>query len=166
MAIRLLVLDVDGVLTDGRFLLHGEDDELKSFHARDGLGLRLLMDAGVQVAFLTGRDSQSVLRRGKELGVHRIVQGRTDKVTALGELAEGLGVGLDEMAYMGDDLVDIPAMKAVRMGAAPADAHSEALDAADWIAPSPGGHGAVRDLCEHLLRDMGHWEAVRARYCD
>ncbi len=166
MAIRLVILDVDGVLTDGRFWLHGEEGELKAFHTWDGLGLRMLMDSGVQVAFLTGRDSQGVLRRGQELGVHRVVQGRLDKLAALLELTENLDVEVAETAYMGDDLVDIPAMKAAGLGAAPADARPEARDAADWVSPSPGGYGAVRDLCEHLLRDRGLWDAVCARFSD
>jgi len=162
--VRLLVLDVDGVLTDGTFVFHGDHGETKAFHASDGLGLRLLMDAGVKVAFLTGRDSPSVSRRGKELGVHAVLQGRSDKLAGLAELCKRFGVELEDSAYMGDDLVDVAAMHAAGLGAAPADARCEAREVADWIAPSAGGRGAVRDLCEHLLRDMGAWDAVRQRF--
>ena len=164
MNVGLLVLDVDGVLTDGTFVLHGDAGEWKAFHASDGLGLRLLMDAGVKVAFLTGRDSPTVTRRGTELRVHAIVQGRRDKAEGLQELCAQFGVEAAHAAYMGDDLVDIPAMRAAGRGAAPADARPEAREAADWVAPSAGGHGAVRDLCEHILRGMGRWDAVRQRY--
>lgn len=165
MAVRLLILDVDGVLTDGTFVLLG-GDELKAFHAGDGLGLRLLMDAGVKVAFLTGRNSAAVQRRGDELGVHGVIQGRRDKVAALDELRQELGLERDEVAFMGDDLVDVPAMKVSGFAAAPADARAEAIEAADWVAPSGGGRGAVRDLSEHLLRELGLWDQVRARYLE
>lgn len=168
MAIRLLVLDVDGVLTDGTFVLSGEGEqgELKAFHSRDGLGLRFLMDAGIQVAFLTGRSSAVVARRGRELGVPHVIQGRSDKVTAMDELREELGLRRDEIAYMGDDLVDVPAMRAAGLGAAPADAQPDTRAAATWVAQSNGGRGAVRELCEHILAEQGLWEKVRARFCD
>ena len=168
MAIRLLVLDVDGVLTDGTFVLSGEGEqgELKAFHARDGLGLRFLMDAGIQVAFLTGRSSVVVARRARELGIAHVIQGRSDKVKAMDELREELGLERDEIAFMGDDLVDVPAMRAAGLGAAPADAQPDTRAAATWVAQSNGGRGAVRELCEHILAEQGLWETVRARFCD
>jgi len=162
--IRLLVLDVDGVLTDGTFVLHGETGEWKAFHSADGLGIRHLLDCGVQVAFLTGRRSEVVARRGRELGIAEVVQGRRDKVAALEELGARLGIALAETAYVGDDLVDLPAMRACAFSAAPADARPEVREAADWVAPSGGGHGAVRDVSDHLLREMGRWDEVRLRY--
>jgi len=162
--IRLLVLDVDGVLTDGTFWLREDGDEWKAFHATDGLGLRLLMDAGVSVALLSGRRSAIVERRARELGIERVVQGSGDKVAAIYKLGTELGIEPVAMAYMGDDLVDIPAMRLVAFAAAPADARPEALAAAAWVAPRGGGRGAVRDLCEHLLRDMGRWDEVAARF--
>jgi len=166
MNIRLLILDVDGVLTDGRFLLHGDDGEAKAFHTADGLGLRLLMDAGVQVAFLTGRDTPVVQRRGSELGVQTVMQGRNDKLAAAQELLENMGLKASDMAYMGDDLPDLPAMKIAGLAAVPADARPEVRAIAKFVAPSNGGQGAVRDLCEHLLREMGLWDAIVARYSD
>lgn len=166
MNIRALVLDVDGVLTDGTFVLPVEGDELKAFHAADGLGLRLLMDAGVRVAFLSGRRSAVVERRARELGVDRVVQGRHEKTESLREIASGFGVTLAEVAYMGDDLVDVAPMRLAGFAAAPADARPEAREAAAWVAPSAGGRGAVRDLCDHLLHGMGRWDAVRARFLD
>jgi len=162
--IRLLVLDVDGVLTDGTFWLREDGDEWKAFHATDGLGLRLLMDTGVSVALLSGRRSAIVERRARELGIERVVQGSGDKVAAIYKLGTQMGIEPVAMAYMGDDLVDIPAMRLVGFAAAPADARPEALAAAAWVAPRGGGRGAVRDLCEHLLRDMGRWDEVAARF--
>ena len=164
MRIRLLVLDVDGVLTDGTFWLREDGDEWKAFHATDGLGLRLLMDTGVSVALLSGRRSAIVERRARELGIERVVQGSGDKVAAIYKLGTQMGIEPVAMAYMGDDLVDIPAMRLVGFAAAPADARPEALAAAAWVAARDGGRGAVRDLCEHLLRDMGRWDEVVARF--
>jgi 3-deoxy-D-manno-octulosonate 8-phosphate phosphatase (KDO 8-P phosphatase) len=164
MNIAGLVLDVDGVLTDGTFVIPIEGDELKAFHSCDGLGLRLLMDAGVKVAFLSGRRSGVVERRARELGVHKVVQGKHEKVGALREIAAEFGCALEDLAYMGDDLVDLAPMKAVGLAAAPSDARPEARDAAVFVAASAGGRGAVRDLCEHLLREMGRWDEVRARF--
>jgi len=161
--VALCVLDVDGVLTDGTFVLAADGAEFKSFHARDGLGLRLLKDAGVKVALLSGRDSAAVERRARELGLDACLQGRSDKVAALYELGTRFGVAPDAMAYMGDDLVDVPAMRAVGFSAAPADAHATARDAAHWVAAAPGGRGAVRDLCEHILKEMDRWDAVLAK---
>jgi 3-deoxy-D-manno-octulosonate 8-phosphate phosphatase (KDO 8-P phosphatase) len=162
--VRLLVLDVDGVLTDGTFWFHGDGEETKAFHSADGLGLRLLMSAGVKVAFLTGRASRAVDRRASELEIDEVLSGRRDKREALEELCGRMGVGLEEVAFMGDDLVDLPAMRASGFAAAPADARPEIRDAAQWVAPSPGGRGAVRDLCEHILKEMGRWDEVCARF--
>jgi len=164
LRIRLLVLDVDGVLTDGTFLLTHGGEEWKAFHASDGLGLRLLRDAGVKVVLLSGRRSGAVERRAEELGLDGLVQGRDDKAAALYELGTRYGVAPAEIAYMGDDLVDLPAMRAAGFSAAPANARPEVREAAAWIAPSPGGKGAVRDLCEHLLRLMGRWDDALGKF--
>jgi len=158
LRIRLLVLDVDGVLTDGTFLLPHDGEEWKAFHASDGLGLKLLRSAGVKVVLLSGRRSGAVERRARELALDGLVQGRDDKAAALYELGTQHGVPPAEIAYMGDDLVDLPAMRAAGFSAAPASARPEVREAAAWVAPSAGGRGAVRDLCEHLLRLMGRWD--------
>jgi len=162
--IRLLILDVDGVLTDGTFFLPESGDEWKAFHAADGLGLRLLMDAGVDVALLSGRESAVVARRARELRIQHVIQGSRDKVSALYALGTQTSVDPAQMAYMGDDLVDLPAMRLVGYATAPANARPEVRAAAAWVAPSHGGRGAVRDLCEHLLQGMGLWDGVRARF--
>ncbi len=162
--IRLLILDVDGVLTDGTFVLTPDGGELKSFHACDGLGLRMLQDAGVKVALLTGRRSQAVERRAEELGLARVVQGQGDKRAGLALLLDEFGLAAGQAAYMGDDLVDLPALRCVGLAAAPADAHTEVRAVADFVADRPGGRGAVRDLCEHLLRRMGRWDEALAKF--
>lgn len=162
--VRLLVLDVDGVLTDGTFVLTPDGDELKMFHARDGLGLALLQNAGVDVALLTGRRSRAVERRAAELGLARVVQGQSDKLAGIDALLGEFGVEDRRLAYMGDDLTDLPALRRAGFAAAPADAPAEVRAVADFVADHPGGRGAVRDLCEHLLRRMGRWEDVLARF--
>jgi len=161
---RLLVLDVDGVLTDGTFVLDGVSGESKAFHAADGFGLRLLLECGVGVAFLSGRVSPAVERRARELGITRLLQGRNDKRAALEELLGELGIDAAHAAYMGDDLVDLPAMSLAGFSAAPADARPDVRARADWVSTAPGGRGAVRELCEHLLVSLGRWEEIRRRY--
>ena len=166
MSIELLVLDVDGVLTDNTFLLHGESGEWKAFCAADGFGLRKLQDAGVAVAFLSGRNSPVVERRGRELGIALVVQGKSDKRTQLPAVCEQLGVACRSAAYMGDDLVDLPALRMAGFSAAPCNARPEVLDVVDFVSASPGGRGAVRDLCEELLRRMGQWDSIVQGYLD
>lgn len=154
--IRLLVLDVDGVLTTGA-LVYGPDGEgPKVFDVKDGLGIKLLQEQGVQVAILSGRDTPAVERRARDLGIAQVHLGVKDKVAGLRRLLEALG-GIDEahVAYMGDDLVDLGPMRRVGLPAAPADAHAEARRVARFVARAGGGRGAVRELCDHLLRARG-----------
>jgi len=162
--IELLVLDVDGVLTDNTFLLHGKDGEWKAFYAPDGFGLKLLQGAGVPVALLSGRDSPIVVRRGRELGLALVVQGRSDKRTAFPEVCSHFGVAPERAGYMGDDLVDLPALRAAGFSAAPANARPEVLDVVDFVAESPGGRGAVRETCEEILRRMDRWDGIVEDY--
>jgi len=162
-ALRLLVLDVDGVLTDGRIVL-GEREEMKAFHARDGLGVTLARAAGLQVAILTGRSSAAVARRAAELKVDHLVQGRPDKKAALAELLERLGLGPDQMAAMGDDWIDLPMLDAAALAACPADARPEVVERCHFVAPSQGGRGAVRDLVDALLEARGQRVELLERY--
>lgn len=155
---------MDGVLTDNTFLLHGEAGEWKAFYAPDGFGLKLLMRAGVKTAFLTGRDSPVVARRGRELGVHLVQQGRDDKGPAFASICAHFGVPEARAGYMGDDLVDLAAMRRAGFSAAPADARPEVVERATFVAQAPGGRGAVRDACEELLRRGGRWDALVAEY--
>jgi len=149
--IRLLALDVDGVLTDGRIYYGNSGEELKAFNIKDGLGIKLLQGAGVTVAIITGRSSDIVQRRASELGISEIIQGREDKITALQQLARKLDIDLRECAYMGDDLPDLAAMRAAGIGMTVADAAATVANHADWQSRSAGGHGAVREACEYLL---------------
>jgi 3-deoxy-D-manno-octulosonate 8-phosphate phosphatase (KDO 8-P phosphatase) len=150
-AIRLLVLDVDGVLTDGRIYYGNSGEELKAFNIKDGLGIKLLQGAGVTVAIITGRNSDSVQRRASELGISEIIQGREDKITALQQLTQRLAIDLRECAYMGDDLPDLAAIRAAGIGMTVADAVTTVASHADWQSRSVGGQGAVREACEYLL---------------
>ncbi len=163
-AIRLLVLDVDGVLTDGRITYDSEGRELKSFHIKDGLGLKLVRSAGLKTAIITGRTSPMVERRARELGIDWIVQGREDKAEALQALAEEQGFALAEIAYMGDDLPDLAAVQIAGLGLTVADGHERVRQAADFVTRLPGGRGAVREACEWLLQQQGKLNAVLASY--
>ena len=150
--IELLILDVDGVLTDGRLYFAARGEALKVFHVRDGHGIKLLMAAGVDVAVVSGRRSSAVAARMRELGVSHVVQGCFDKVAALQRLAKRLKVDPLNCACLVDDTPDLPLMSAVGMAGAVADAHPLVRSAAHWIADAKGGRGAVRELCDAILR--------------
>ena len=150
--IRLLILDVDGVLTDGRLYFAARGEALKVFHVRDGHGIKLLMAAGVAVAAFSGRRSGAVAARMRELRVPHVVQGCNDKVAALQRLTQRLDLDPLNCACICDDTPDLPLMSAVGMAGAVADAHPVVLSAAHWIARANGGQGAVRELCDAMLR--------------
>ena len=150
--IRLLTLDVDGVLTDGRLYFGARGESLKVFHVRDGHGIKLLAASGVTVAVISGRRSPAVAARMRELAVAHVVQGCGDKVRALAQLAHKLNVAPLEAACLVDDTPDLPLMTAVGFAGAVADAHRLVVAAAHWVAKSPGGQGAVRELCDAILR--------------
>ena len=151
-SIRLLVLDVDGVLTDGRLYLTEDGSEFKAFHVRDGLGVERLQDSGIRVALVTGRQSRLVARRADELGITEVRQGCSDKAAALRELCESMGIDLAFAAHMGDDLPDLPPMQLAGLGIAVADAHPQVIAAADWVTRRGGGQGAVREMCDLILQ--------------
>jgi 3-deoxy-D-manno-octulosonate 8-phosphate phosphatase (KDO 8-P phosphatase) len=150
--IELLVLDVDGVLTDGRLYFSGSGEALKTFHVRDGHGIKLLMGSGVAVATLSGRRSPAATARMRELKVRNVVQGCADKVAALIDLTRRLDIDPLACACLVDDTPDLPLMAAVGFAAAVADAHPLVLSAAHWISEARGGRGAVRELCDAMLR--------------
>lgn len=150
--IELLILDVDGVLTDGLLYFSARGEELKSFHVRDGRGLKLLAASGVNVAVVSGRRSAAVTRRMRELGIRHVMQGCDDKVAALGALCTRLAVEPRRCACLVDDTTDLPLMAAVGLAGAVADAHPLARAAAHWVSRAPGGRGAVRELADALLR--------------
>ena len=153
--IRLACFDVDGTLTDGRLFLDSEGREQKAFHVQDGQGLVLLKRAGIEVAFVTARGGTVAVARGRELGV-QVFTGVKDKLAKVQELAAGLGIGQDEVAFMGDDLPDVPPFLAVGLAIAPADAHPWTAQHAHWRTRRAGGQGAVREACDLLLGSQGH----------
>jgi len=149
--IALLVLDVDGVMSDGKVTYTSDGAELKSFNIKDGVGIKRIQKAGVQTAIITGRVSPMVERRATELGIHHLIQGREDKLAALKELLVSLSIDLGDVAYMGDDLPDIEAIASAGIGACPADAVAAVKAQADWISSQKGGEGCVREFCDHIL---------------
>jgi 3-deoxy-D-manno-octulosonate 8-phosphate phosphatase (KDO 8-P phosphatase) len=155
--VKLLVLDADGVLTDGGLLYGPEGQIYQRFDVTDGYGIRCAMDAGVEVAILTGRMSGAVAARAKTLSIERIVQGSSDKAAAITELARECGVALTDVCFMGDDVFDIPAMAVVGLPAAPANARDEVKAVAAYTCRARGGAGAVREVVELLLSSRGAW---------
>ena len=149
--VRLLVLDVDGVLTDGRLFYGPKGELLKAFHVRDGHGIKQAAAAGITVAIISGRKSAAVLRRAGELGIRHVTQGTNDKLAALRKLAKVRRVSLEECACVGDDTPDAPILAAAGVGIAVADAHQDALAVADLVTTRPGGQGAVREVCDWLI---------------
>lgn len=150
--VRLLVLDVDGVLTDGRLYFGANGEELKAFDVRDGAGLVAIQRAGVSVAIVSGRSSAAVERRAAELGIRLVRQGATDKAHEIEALGTRLGAARDEIACVCDDTLDLGAMRRAGLAIAVADAHAEVIEAADWVTNRKGGRGAVREVCDLLLR--------------
>jgi 3-deoxy-D-manno-octulosonate 8-phosphate phosphatase (KDO 8-P phosphatase) len=150
-AIRLFAMDVDGVLTDGTVQISSDGSEAKNFSILDGLGLKRLEKAGILVAWISGRASGATTARANELKIPHVIQGRIDKLTALEELATQLQLASAQCAYMGDDDIDAPAIAWAGVGIAPAGAMPAALGAADVVTQRAAGHGAVREVCEHLL---------------
>lgn len=150
---RLLVLDVDGVLTDGRLYYDNHGNETKAFHVRDGFGIKAVMRAGCEIAIISGRRSVAVETRLKELGIRHAVLGNEDKLPALKSLAEQLGIAdLQTVACVGDDSPDLPILAAVGFAAAPADAHPDVASCVHFQTRAEGGRGAVREVCDLLLR--------------
>ncbi len=159
-AVRLVVFDVDGVLTDGRLYFSDDGRESRAFNIKDGHGIRLLLHYGVQVAVLSGRESDAVARRMRDLGVACVYQGFKNKGPAFERLLEDCGVAAEHTAYMGDDLPDLPAMRRAGLACAVADAHPEVIKCAHWVARADGGCGAARELCEVLIKEQGRWSEV------
>lgn len=149
--IKLLALDVDGVLTDGKLYFSHDGEYAKTFNAQDGHGLKMLQQSGVITAIITGRTSKIVQKRAAELGIPHLMQGREDKLTALHELASKLSIPLSNIAYMGDDLPDLSAIINAGVGFAPANAVKEVKGAADYSCNHGGGEGAVREVCELIM---------------
>jgi 3-deoxy-D-manno-octulosonate 8-phosphate phosphatase (KDO 8-P phosphatase) len=162
--IELLLLDVDGVLTDGGIVYADDGTERKRFHVRDGSGLKFWRQTGKRAAIVSGRDSPAVARRAAELGIAPVLQGRSDKLPAFEAVLAETGLRPDQVCAVGDDLPDLPILRRAGLAVAVADACPEVRAAADHVTAAPGGHGAVRDAVEWLLKLRGEWEGVVARY--
>ena len=159
--IRLACFDVDGTLTDGKLIIDSDGNESKSFHVLDGLGLKLLQRKGIAVAFVTARASAAAERRAAELGVESHT-GVSDKLACVTGIAQRLGITLDEVAFMGDDLADLRVMLQVGFSVAPSQAHMWTRERAHWRTNARGGEGAARELCDLLLAAQGHAEGLLA----
>ena len=162
--IRLAAFDVDGTLTDGRLWFDGEGRESKAYNIHDGLGLKLLQDQGIAVAFVTARESPSARARGRDLGIEHVYTAVKDKRACLQELAARLGIAMDEVAFMGDDLADLGAFAHVGLAVAPHNAHAWLEGHVHWTTTARGGEGAARALCDLILEARGLRAELMARY--
>jgi len=153
--IELVIFDVDGVLTNGGLILGESGNEYKVFHSRDGLGLVMLRDSGCHIAVISGRSSSIVSERMTTLGIEYIYQGQTDKGEALDDLLDKLNIDAKATAYVGDDFIDLPAMRRVGLAIAVADAHPLVIEHAHWVTKEKGGHGAAREVCELIMHARG-----------
>ncbi|MBU0994012.1 MAG: HAD hydrolase family protein [Proteobacteria bacterium] len=156
--IRLLLLDVDGVLTDGRVIYNDDGTEIKAFNVKDGLGLRLLMNAGIKTGVVTGRRSNALIYRCKNIGIHYVFDGISEKGKLLETIVSQTEILPEEIAFMGDDLPDIPLLKKIGVPIAVRDAHENVIDASEIVTEKRGGDGAVREICEKILKVKGLWD--------
>ncbi|MGB5986574.1 MAG: HAD-IIIA family hydrolase [Desulfobacterales bacterium] len=163
-SIRLLLLDVDGVLTDGNLIYGAEGEALKAFNVRDGLGIRLLMESGIQVGVVTGRGGPILDRRCRELGVRLIFDQIKDKQRILTQITAANSISPGQIAFVGDDLIDLPLLTRVGLPIAVADAHPEVRRTAAWTTQAAGGRGAVREVCEGLLEAQDLWTGILETY--
>ena len=161
--VRLMVFDVDGVLTDGRLWYGPRGEALKAFHTLDGHGLKMLAQSGITAAILSGRSSPAVALRAAELGLAHVLQGAQDKAAGFATLLARLGVAPAEAGCMGDDVPDLPVLERCGFACAPREAHASVLRAAHYVAAAPAGAGAAREVCEYLLHAQGKLEAALAR---
>jgi len=162
--LKLLILDVDGVLTDGRLFFDEHGKEYKCFHARDGHGIKLLQQSGVEVAVISGRKSQSVAIRMQSLGVEHVYQGHENKRAAFAELLQNLNLRPEQAAHVGDDVLDLPIMLQAGFAVAVFDANFAVKQRADWCTQSPGGLGAVREVCDLIMQVQGTFDAMLQTY--
>lgn len=163
-AVKLLALDVDGVLTDGTIYIGAEGELFKGFNAKDGMGISCALRSGIEVAIITGRTSEIIRRRTQELGIKTVLEGVHDKAAALAQLAKERSLEQDAIAYVGDDLNDLPAFSVAGLAFAPGDAAAEVIDTADIILEHAGGRGAVREAIEMILQAQGKWQDIVASY--
>lgn len=164
--IKLIIFDVDGVLTDGGLYFTEDGAEFKRFNSLDGHGIKMLKDNGVEVAVITARDSKTVAYRMKNLGIVHFYQGQSDKVVAFSDLLQKLNLNADAVAYVGDDVIDLPVMTKVGFSIAVANAHDMVKQHADLTTKKSGGHGAVREVCDFILKAQGKFDGAMKVYLD
>ncbi len=162
--IRLVIFDVDGVLTDGSLFIGDGGEEYKAFNSRDGHGMKMLQKSGVPIGIITGRTSDVVRHRMDSLGIEHVYQGQLDKLPAFESLIAKLGVSADQVAYVGDDVVDLPILIRVGLAIAVQDAHEMVKQHSHWITPNPGGRRAARDVCEFIMQAQGNLEKQLSYY--
>jgi 3-deoxy-D-manno-octulosonate 8-phosphate phosphatase (KDO 8-P phosphatase) len=162
--IRLVIFDVDGVLTDGSLFLGDDGQEYKAFNSRDGHGMKMLQASGVDIGIITGRTSEVVKFRMDSLGIKHVYQGQLDKLPAFEELLQTLGLSHEEVAYVGDDVVDLPILIRAGLAIAVQDAHTLVKQHSHWITPNPGGRAAARDVCEMIMQAQGSLETQLNKY--
>ncbi|WP_455202886.1 3-deoxy-manno-octulosonate-8-phosphatase KdsC [Kaarinaea lacus] len=162
--IKLVIFDVDGVLTDGSLFYGDDGQEYKAFHSRDGHGMKMLQKSGVDVGIITGRTSEVVKYRAQNLNIAHVYQGQLEKLPAFKALLEKLKLSPEEVAYVGDDVVDLPIMLRVGLAITVPDAHELAKKHAHWVTENPGGHGAAREICEMIMQAQETWEALIQEY--
>jgi 3-deoxy-D-manno-octulosonate 8-phosphate phosphatase (KDO 8-P phosphatase) len=162
--IELLALDVDGVLTDGGLIIHADGSESKRFDTQDGHGIRMWQRAGLKVALISGRASEPTRRRADDLQIEYVFQGCHHKLPIFETFLEQIGLSSKKVAYVGDDLTDLPLIRYVGFGVAVANAVDEVKQYADYVTVRPGGHGAVREVIEHILKSSGRWQELMTRY--
>jgi len=163
--IRMLILDVDGVMTDGSIIMDQHGDELKAFNVRDGHGIKMLQRSGIQVGIITGRNSAVVTARAHDLGIEFVIQGCLNKAEGLQQMERQSGISAKQCAMMGDDVLDLPPMYQCGLSLAPADAHQTVLSYVDWVSDCAGGRGAIRQAAEGFIIAAGKWdEIVKSRY--
>jgi 3-deoxy-D-manno-octulosonate 8-phosphate phosphatase (KDO 8-P phosphatase) len=156
--VRMLLLDVDGVLTDGSLPYSDRGQESKSFNVKDGLGVRMLINGGIKVAIISGRKSRAVEYRAKDLGIHEVHQGIKDKVSIFDEILKRNKLNPEEICFVGDDLIDLPLLNRVGFAVGVSDAVKEVRKAVDYVTRLPGGKGAVREVCELVLKSQKKWK--------
>ena len=161
-SVDLLILDVDGVMTDGQLYYASDGSEIKPFYAQDGAAIKMLQSAGIPVAIISGRTSEATARRARELGIAHVYQGVEDKTAALRTLCETSGIAAERMAHAGDDIPDLPLFDRVGMRLSVAEAHPEVAARADYVTAAAGGAGAVREICHLILIARGLWESALA----
>lgn len=162
--IKLLLLDVDGVMTDGRIIFDSNGIESKFFNVKDGHGIKMLQRAGIEVGIISGRESMVVANRAAELGIALVFQKALDKLSPYLKILADTGFSDDEVAFIGDDLIDIPVLRRVGFAASPADAVAEVIPFVHFVTKNCGGFGAVREISDLLLKSQGRWEELTSRY--